>query len=251
MILGSSKARHGYDDAEMSRLLDCDVYNAGLNGLGLLAARTIVDSRITKGTALPKLLIFDAAWMGDEDDKLVGFTPWLDSSAWLKMRLSQRDPRSFIPLSKSSLWRFGGKLIPAISNWGKPESRRGFTPLSGSLGESSIKQTNNYSSDSLPPWYTRELMELNQELNRAGSRLLVSLSPSWSPDSSAFREGVKQACHSSGIELIEIELPGDPSLHKDLRHVNGAGARIFTQTLCTQIQARGLLVPENLRTPPK
>lgn len=241
MVFGSSKVRHGYDDDEMSRRLGLDVYNAGLNGLGLLATRAMVDARVSGGAGLPKLIVFDANCMGEEDERLIGFTPWVHSSPWLRNRLNVHGPYSFRFLSNSSFWLFGEKFFAAIFNYGRGESRFGFSPLIGALDENAMVRTNDHISVKLPNWYLQELSGLHDDVARLGSKLVVVFSPSWSPDGPSFRDGIRNLCKSSEIPLLEIDLPYDYRMHKDTRHLNGDGAVLFTKRLCAELTGRGIV----------
>lgn len=57
LILGSSRAHHHYDVPFMSDILGLDVYNAGLDGNGVVLADGILEMVLARYT--PKVILFD------------------------------------------------------------------------------------------------------------------------------------------------------------------------------------------------
>ena len=236
LILGSSKARHGYDDALLSEALGIPVYNAGLNGQGILAARAMLEIRRDAGRPMPRWVIVDAAWMGDEPQKLPALAAWSSKCRWLDDELVKAVGWPWRFERHSALWRHGGKLFPALSNLGRREDAHGFTALKGDLDPTPEPAQAPFATQPAPAWYADELAALVSSIKAAGSQPVLVISPTWIPDSESYRQLIGSVAASNGVPLLDYvsrPAPGlsDRSRFRDIRHLNDRGAALFAGVL--------------------
>src|SRR4029077_17694039 len=102
LLLGSSHAKHHYDDSLLAARTGCVVRNAGADGTGVLYARALLS--LLPDSSRLKLVIWEVSWFPNEEKGIHAIDYFYGRSRLLDSLLTGDDWRSSFKLS-SVLYR--------------------------------------------------------------------------------------------------------------------------------------------------
>ena len=236
VILGSSRASHGYDDEALTELLGVRVRNAGLDGRGILYARGLLDLIIARHA--PQLVVLDVTYFEGERANAQVLAPYYGRSQKLDAILIDGDWRERVKLVSHS-FRMNSAVLPILGNLGASAPLWGFVPLHGQLDLS--EPINVRLTVPPPPAYVEDnLADLVADVRRSGAEIVFVESPSWGSRLSAnVRKMYARVAENGDVPFIHIltaETAGfDASLFHDRAHLNAKGAKVFTRLVAGRL----------------
>ena len=259
LLLGSSRMKHHAVPSVLSQRLSMNVFNAAIDGHDFLYALMLMD--LWKRTNTPPRIIIlhvdpnSFNRVESELQKTAVFSFYFDESRMVREILCRRSPFERIKYF-SRCYRANGKVLPIIKNlFVHPDSRfDGFEALSGTLPPSLPKTPFTQASVQVK---TTEFWDLKIRCFEAlvdycrqnGTCLFLVHSPryregqmvhdAWVNELSKFLVAYPEV---EFIDISEFTYPeifaGKPGLFKDESHLNGEGAKIFSELLATALKAR-------------
>jgi hypothetical protein len=236
LILGTSRAKHGYDDRLLSELLQQRVFNAASGGSALLYAKGIYG--LIRKTRPPKTVILDVGYFPQERERIHILDSFYGQSPDLDELLIGGDWRQRVKL-QSHLYRYNGFVFPVLKNFTKSGGEPfGFQPLFGTPQPTNPIAPNNV--DVAPdPAYLGVLTNLVDNVARDGGTLIFVESPhlGW-PFPHAVVTAYEQLAQSRNIPFIHLT-PTDEERHffRDPGHVNAEGAKRMTVRLAEAVRS--------------
>ncbi len=257
LVLGSSRAKHHIVPAILSARLGASVFNAGVNGQEFLYAVMLLDlwKREHRAPAAIILNVDPGSFSRVEDEirKTSVFSAYYDQNERVQEIISMRGQYERLKYLSYS-YRFNGKVLPILKNLGKRpnDTFDGYAPLLGpsDLSWWSPAQANPLESQGdLFDVKLRYLDEIVQWCQRNGTRLFLVHSPYWRSNPVAMRawRGRMSTLMASypGVEFIDISeetypevFSARPELFRDGAHLNGSGARVFSELLADELARR-------------
>ena len=130
VILGSSHAMRGFDDAALSQILGVRVHNAGLDGRGILFARGML--ALIMQQHAPKLVVLDMTYADQQRSNAYAFAPYYGRSPIVDALLVDGDWRERVKLASRS-FRMNTVALAILGNLSQPRPAWGFAPADGQL----------------------------------------------------------------------------------------------------------------------
>lgn len=235
LILGASKAKHGYNPFMIEDSLGADCYNAAEDGCDMMYYDMMLAG--FQSRCNPKIVIIDMAPLAlmnqptiDNGKYLYGLSPIIDSFYDQNLSLVERIKQ------KSNLYRFNGFYGQMASNLlNKNSANKGYTPLEGTYSEAT------YKIDTLFTPNVREINYMNDVVTRCkrkNVRLIMCISPSYHFNP-IYNKYLQQYCKHNGIEFYDMSEDKDflhPEMFKDKDHLNKDGSKKFTEELISRIK---------------
>lgn len=244
LIMGSSQANHHYDAVLMSDSLGLDVYNAGMDGNGIVLMSGIYKMIAERYT--PQLIIynitpsFDFYKYGGDDNNKRYITPLKPYYNHSEVRHMLDDVSSFESIKVlSGFYRYNSVFLNTIKNHYMAEGKsqlKGYEPVFGVMDYEPTLETDGGEIDPLKVKYLKEFIE---EVQRHGTELIFVFSPRYGVSSSDTYNLVKQLCEERSIKYFDYY--ADPrfihnkAYYEDPMHLNINGATLFTQQIINQI----------------
>lgn len=234
LILGASKAKHGYNPFMIEDSLGTDCYDAAEDGCDMMYYDMMLAG--FQSRCNPKLVIIDMAPLAlmnqptiDNGKYLYGLSPIIDSFYNQNLTLLER-----IKL-KSNLYRFNGFYGQMASNLlNKNSANKGFTPLDGASSDTTLK------IDTLFTPNAKEIGYMNDVVVRCKRRhvhLIMCISPTYHLNP-RFNKYLQHYCKQKGVEFYDMSEDKrflHPDFFKDKDHLNKIGAEKFTTELLRRI----------------
>lgn len=244
LILGSSRAHHHYDTPFLSDSLGLDVYNAGLDGNGVVLADGVLEMVFSRYK--PKLVLFDIepafdVNVYDKDNHHTRYIKYLkpyyreDGVSEIIKDVSVEEWRKV----QSGLIRYNteilGMLVDNVIDRGV--ERGGFQPLKGKIEkEPEPKVSKDVVRDSFKLAYMEKLIMLCQE---NGVPLILASSPKYGQKNSGALQPVKDIAEKYDIRFLDYYAEPSFMAHKEWfkepMHLNSEGARIFSKKIAQDI----------------
>lgn len=253
LILGSSRAKHHFDDKQLTRILGIKTFNAGYGGQTVPFARVVLEqlARVHH----PKLIIVDVAVFGDDFDRAHALDPWYFDSPILR----GFPPPGSNPDTGTADWksaaimhlpayRFAGQFFETIKNGRARPADSGFEPLA--YKKRPLLPPREKPVNKSYPWLVPQLEALLAEVRAIDARLILTYAPM---KSDAQRLSViqptAQFAQKHGIPFVEFTEQAYPefipdALYEDGAHLTGEGAAIFTRKVANIIADN---LPESLQ----
>lgn len=263
LILGSSRARHHYAPKVMSKALGKTVYNAGINGQGLLYAFLLFDLKVIKGT-VPSHVILNidpGSFLGKgTQTRSKIFAHFMDDSKLVYQTMQTLSPFSSLKyLSKT--YRYNGMLLPILKNLfiNQPNDFNGFLALEGPLqpkhidhiikaGPGNVAKNIEVFDATIVKLFHRFL----QQCNTLNIDVILVNSPRYNPFISdqdvieqymfwqrSIAKLLKHAKDAHFLTVNTFTYPNlflDASLFKDQSHMNKNGAILFSKILSRELK---------------
>lgn len=245
LILGSSRAHHHYDDKQMSDSLGVAVFNAGVDGNGIVSMYGLF--KMVTARHLPKLIIYDVEPAFDickysDDDNNRRYLQLL------KPYFHENDiPEIFQSLgwqervkNYSGIYRYNTDFLNVFKNYitKSPISQYRYAPIDGEMKEySKSKKESSSKVDSLKMYY---LDKFAQEATGLGIKVIFVYSPKYGTGVEETSDIIGQISLKYGLEFLDYH--NDSTFQKfeyfkEPMHLNDRGAKIFTETIIKKIYA--------------
>lgn len=239
LLLGSSHAKHHYDDSLLAARTGCAVRNAGADGTGVLYARAMLS--LLPDSARLKTVVWEVSWFAGEPATIHSLDYFYGRSRLLDSLLTTNDWRASLKL-RSMLYRNNGLVGPlARSLISNDQVRWGFSPLDGSLGDLPVQQGESRTGVQASPWLAGQLEGLIADVRSRGAEIVFSQGPSLVQ---AFPPAVdsvfRSVARTHGVPWISLTGADDarlrdPALFRDPTHLNRAGAAYVTDLLAERL----------------
>lgn len=250
LILGSSRAKHHYDEKLLAKLWGISVYNAGFSGQGVPFQR--VAFGLIASVKKPRAVIVDVMAFDDDLDRVHAMDPWYGDSPVLRaMPPSDAKPGVVsVPedfktglLMRLPTYRFAGKIWQTLSD----KSHLGETPYFEAL-------PTEYKADrwgaaggavvapKAYPFFKAQLGALVHEIRATGAEVVLVYSPNFANRSNPFITGPSaEVAREKSVPFIAYDdtlLPAlkDRKLFFDGLHLNGEGAEIFSRDVAQRLR---------------
>lgn len=232
LILGTSRAKHHYDDALLSKLWGRRVYNAGYQAQGMPFAR-IVYEQVSR-RYVPKLVVIDAYTLSSDMDYVHDLDPWYFDSPILRSLDDTGKERCLMCLS---LYRFAGHANRVISGAFKTGSEYGVDLIPADRPMDRFEPKGLVKT---PPYFIPQLASLVAEIQASGAKVVLCFSPCHSRNSDVpIAAPARQYAKEAGIPFLDFSDPAyaefnDEKYFRDCGHMNATGARHFTEAFAAE-----------------
>ena len=240
LIMGSSRARHHYDAPFMSDSLGMNVYNAGVDGNGVVLAYGLLSLVLERYQ--PKLIVFDVEpsfdinkYDGDNGNKryLTPIKPYYHHKGVEKVIKDISTEEWY--KNHSGMIRFNTTIITkALDHFrGGAIVDNGYAPMNGVYeGEVPIRSGTSPGIDFLKTQYVEDFIQMA----RAKSVPIVFVaSPKYGALSSEELQPAIDICDKYNVAFLDFYADSFFMQQKELfvepMHLNSKGARIFTSML--------------------
>jgi hypothetical protein len=246
LILGSSRAKHGFDDRALSEQLGVNVFNAGSRGLGLWYARAL--SALFDRQRPPRLVVFEVAYFEGERERIRQLAPFYGRSDVFDRILVEHDWRSRVKLLSQS-YRFNGLVFSIAQNLARPRlAGWGFEPKRGVMSSATGSEPPAVASKGqVETWLEDTARRFVDETRARGSDVVFVECPTWKrrlpADALAAYERVAAA---AGVPFLRFDLEtapylAEPTYFVDTTHLNENGAGVLSRLVGEELQRRGLI----------
>ena len=243
LIMGSSRAHHHYDDKLLSDSLGLKVYNAGVDGNGIILADGLY--RILSQRYAPKLVIYDVEpafdiniYADDDNDRryLSGLKPYFGEDE-IKDIFSSYGWQEKVK-NYSGLYRYNTDFFNVLKNFvsSSPVPEYGYIPTDGAMTEDKKPVSKGQSEiDSLKIQYIKTFIS---DVKASGAQLLLVASPKYGVPDSKVYDVVKAICAENDLPFLDYytdERFQKLEYFKEPMHLNGVGAKVFTEMIIHDI----------------
>lgn len=245
LILGSSRAKHHFDEKLLSSLWGVSVYNGGFSGQGIPFSRVAFEQ--IAAVKKPKAVIIEVIAFDDDLDRVHAYDPWYFDSRVLR-EMPAAGPLSYTEASvpvdmKSELlmllptYRFAGKIGLTLRDKPRLGENAFFEPLPVRyvpdrwIAGGATVRPKPY------PWLAVQLGALVDEVRATGADVVLTYSPNFGDaNNTAITVPAAAVAKAKGVPFIEFTsamIPAfkDRKYYDDPIHLNGDGAKIFSTEL--------------------
>lgn len=253
LIIGSSRAEHHYVPNVMKQSLSLSVFNCGVDGSFFLYQTAVIQHVIQR--YLPKLIIWDVEpivfmkGVNDVDDvsRLSRLNSFYDTDSYIHDIIQIKSEFEKYKMY-SMTYRYNYHIhdfFDALST--KKNKLNGYKPLYGTdktLAQPEKRQIENI--------YYQENVELFKRILELCSQKKVPLVISFSPrftDDNAFDtiqyKKLFEVANEYNVPIINFyhhpDFMFNPTLFKDVNHLNDDGAKLFTERFCEELEKLEIL----------
>lgn len=247
IIMGSSRANHHYVSSVLADSLGMSVYNAGVDGNGIVLASGLY--AMMKSRYTPQVVIYDVepafdinvySEDGNNTRYIGGLRPYYANNN-VREIIARIDPMERYK-NISFMFRYNSKIFDLLRDLfvagGYVED--GFVPLQGMMTkEPEIKSKGEPShTDDMKLEFLEEFVA---DLSKSDIRLIVTASPKYGAVTSEVFEPVKEICDKYGVEFWDYYCSPKfqkKELFKEQMHLNEAGAKYYTAFLSQKLKKK-------------
>ena len=256
LVIGSSRATHHYIPKLMEEKLKKSVFDCGMDGCFFLYQTAVIDCILNRYS--PELIIWDEVspnvfdgGIKDEDNlsRLSKLNFYYDDNQYvckliqLKSKFEKYKMYSRLYRYNSCFFNYGSAFLRSRGAL----ERKGYLPLYG-IDKTLQKPKQNHIEDIC----YQENVELFKHVLELCSQKKVPLVISFSPrftDDNAFDtiqyKKLLEVANEYNVPIIDFyhhpDFMSDPSLFKDVAHLNDNGAKIFTERFCEELEKLDIL----------
>ncbi len=246
LILGSSRAKHHYDDRLLSARWGLRVFNTGQGGQGLPFSRVVLEQ--VAASKKPRAVIVDVMRFGADLERVHALDPWYWESPVLQSLPpvggsadgKPTPPRKYRLLMRSACYRYSGKTYSHIRDAFKPRKSSGFAPF-----ETRAPMVRDGAGDGPPQdaGFIPQLDALVDECRSLGAEVVLCFSPiMWDGYDRSVVGPVRDYASRKGVPFVNFNAPGFPGLNaesdfRDSQHLNAEGARRFSEAVAATLPA--------------
>lgn len=246
LILGSSRACHGYIPRIFENRLHYTCYNAGREGNFVLYNYALFKS-ITKHYKSKMILFdirpYDLEYMPYEYDRLSILLPYYDNHPEIRDVLDMRGPFENLK-HLSSIYPYNSLVLQIIRGNVRTGSKsedgnEGYVPLHKTMEPQKLKSW-TLTDCNIDPNKIEALEDMISVCKKENIELIFVYSPMWVKlENSRCNELIPQLCAEKGVKYIDISndttFMNHPQYFEDITHINDEGARIFTNMLIDRL----------------
>lgn len=251
VVFGSSRAAHHVDPDVLEEVLGLDVYNAGVNGQGIVYASMLQALMLSDG-ASPSVFVLQCEpqeLFVPEPQRGLIMTPFARRDPVVMDILERIDPWIRVKLLSAS-YPFNSKLPGILRNQGTDADEDGFVTLSGRLDSSPVPASRIEAgldpTAPLDPLVSDLYATFLDAADDAGVEVLMFTGPryrvggdgpAYARATAFFAELADERDHARFVALDETELPEllDGAWFSDVNHLNGDGAALFSRRLAERV----------------
>lgn len=252
LVVGSSKAERSYVTELLSDSLHLSIYNGGQGGCFFLFQNCVINMLLDRGQT--KQIIWDVqpeciaegATM-QEYQNVRYLSPYYDSDTWAKAFVDSEDERAALKMT-CHMFRYNSKLVqyvlPIVG--GGKKTRGGYNPLPTSgynYPEMNKDKEGSIEELKLDVEKLRVYEKTLERCREKGVALTIFVSPSYIIKGTQYIGAVdklSEIANKYGYELKDYSsapcFMGDNTLFKDAGHLNDKGARLYTETIISELK---------------
>lgn len=244
VIMGSSRAHHHYVPSVLSDSLGMTVYNAGVDGNGIVLAKGLYDMMAKRYS--PKVIIYDVepcfdinvyAEDGNNTRYIGSLRPYVSDSDVSDI-INRIDPSERYK-NLSAMFRYNSKIVDLVKDQVVvgDYTEDGFAPMYGEM-----KENPDITAKGLAAPIDTVKLEIMEEfiasVSNSNTRLIVVASPRYGAVSSEVFEPVRKLC--AKYEVVLWDYYSDFTfqqkyLFKEPSHMNGSGAIEFSKAIANRL----------------
>lgn len=245
VVMGSSRAHHHYVPSILTDSLGLSVYNAGVDGNGIVLASGLYDMMAKRYT--PKVIIYDVEPAFDinvyaEDGNNTRYIGWLRpyfADKQVREIITAVDPSERYK-NLSGMFRYNSKIVDLLKDQlvMSDYAKDGFAPLKGEMDSEPKIQEKSIAAvqDTLK---LKMMEEFVSQVSRSDTRLIMLASPRYGALSSEVFNPIKKICDRYGVEFWDFYT--DPQFQKmgyfkEPMHLNERGASEYTAYLAERLK---------------
>jgi hypothetical protein len=240
LILGSSEAAHNYVSSVFEDTLGMTCFNAGSDGMCIYYYYTVLACRIERGAA-PKLVILD---YGDADLLEIDDPTAKIESCVSRLAPYYGDYQSIRDLANdcgpyekikfvSHMYRYNSQIIQmCLGTFYPTKENKGYEPVSGSLPNNEQREQLSLHEEVIEEGKIEYISKLINLCSQNGIKLIIVRSPKYYENPSPCFNVMKEIAEKKGIpyyDLSGLEEAMQPSLFRDISHLNNEGANAFSK----------------------
>jgi len=247
IVLGTSKASHGYIPEIITKGIDYSCYNLGQDGSNVIATLAIISNILQIYT--PKIIIYDL--IGQEFDmEMVSSARFKNELPYIKnnekiIHLIKEEDKYFTLRTLSKLYPYNNRLLPLVTGLFQEYDfvkLYGYKPLYDNKLEDALKTETKYDyrTENENNVLKQAFKELLEEIKDRNIELVLINSPQWffadgSPKYE-FSQSLAAILKQYEINIYEIGTQNYPQLnnkqyYRDMAHLNHEGAMVFSGIL--------------------
>lgn len=232
LILGSSRARHTYDPAMITRSTGLKTYNAGIDGHGMNYALIVLESMLER--CKPQVVMLDACaamvtdeWLNNSIDDVKYYyglneplTTYVDENSSWQLRLKLHS--NLYRLNSTPTWLAKAHTMP-------PSENEGYVPQHGNLTDTAVINFTHFATNSIQVKCFDAIIETCKSNNIS---LVVYITPSLEV-TSKFQTWLDEYCRKHDVPLKDHAC--DPLFFSqrnkyffDSDHLNSLGSTTMT-----------------------
>lgn len=235
IVLGASKAKHGYNPFMLEDSMGLSCYNAAEDGCDMMYYDMMLSGFLSRCN--PKIVIIDMAPLSLMNTPsiqggkfLYGLSTVVDSFYNENLSWGER-----IKL-KSALYRFNGFYGQMASNvLNKNLPNKGYTPITGFYKDGKIMKDTVFTPNEKEIEYMNDVVA---KCKKGKVRLIMCVSPSYHYNP-LFDDYLNGYCKQHKVEFFDLATDKKfihPTLFKDADHLNTEGSKLFTQDFIKRIK---------------
>lgn len=235
IVLGASKAKHGYNPFMLEDSMGLSCYNAAEDGCDMMYYDMMLSGFLSRCN--PKIVIIDMAPLSLMNTPsiqggkfLYGLSTVVDSFYNENLSWGER-----IKI-KSALYRFNGFYGQMASNvLNKNLPNKGYTPITGFYKDGKIMKDTVFTPNEKEIEYMNDVVA---KCKKGKVRLIMCVSPSYHYNP-LFDDYLNGYCKQHKVEFFDLATDKKfihPTLFKDADHLNTEGSKLFTQDFIKRIK---------------
>ena len=253
LVMGSSRACHHYNPAQIADSTGLSVYNAGFEGNGVILMYGLL--RMAEEHTSPCMVIYDVTpeydiyiHSDDHNMRYVNFLKPYARNRGVREIIGQVSKREKIKLV-SGLYRYNSHCLIVANDFlkGHSDPRRGFDPMFGKM-ETIPEPVDEISGQVVDPLKIKIFTELIQFTKENGIRLVVVASPKAGMHDSAVFSPLLKILEAKNIPFLDHYcdpvLSFNPSYFNDPVHLNEQGVSLFLDIIIDELRSQSL-IPES------
>ena len=243
LIMGSSRAHHHYDDKMLSDSLKLKVYNAGVDGNGVILADGLYSLLSQRYT--PKLVILDVepafdinVYKEDDNNKryLSNLKPYFYESCINEIFASYGWQEKV--KNHSGLYRYNTDCFNVVKNYVSSATipEYGYSPSKGAMKEE--RETTHNGEAVVDSFKIDYITKFIHDVNNSGANLVLVASPKYGEESSKCFDAVKGICKENNVPFWDYytdERFQKLGYFKEPMHLNEEGAKAFSEEIIHRI----------------
>lgn len=245
VMFGSSRMVHHYVSDILADSLGMTVWNAGVDGMGIIMNYGYLELLLRHHT--PKVILYDLSpydfCIEDNVKQLRNLRPYARVKE-IGDIIKSVNSLELIKLH-SRLFMYNSSLLPLLRDYYKPGGKRkdnGYRALSGVMDETMIKD-----EETIPDFDLRideikidMLEKFVSKCENEGIQLLFLVSPEFCTQQTVLPDKVEDLVKDRALFFNYSYVEGisnDKTMFKDLEHLNNDGAVLFTRLLSERLKS--------------
>lgn len=247
LILGSSEAAHNYVSSVFEDSLGMTCFNAGSDGMCIYYYYTVLACRIERAAA-PKMVILD---YGDADLLEIDDPTAKIESCVSRLAPYYGDYQSIRDLANdcgpyekikffSHMYRYNSQIIQmCLGSFYPTKENKGYEAVFGTLPDETQREQLSLHEEVIDQSKVAYIHKLINLCDQNGIKLLIVRSPKYYDNPSPCFKVMEDIAQEKSVpyyDLSYLETVMQPSLFRDVSHLNDEGAHIFSRVFVSIIK---------------